>query len=34
LAPYLYDRAARRRLAEVQADLEQLIDKEPFFRRF
>lgn len=34
LAPYLYDRAARRRLAEVQAELEALIRREPFFRRF
>ncbi|GAA0688118.1 hypothetical protein GCM10009104_12770 [Marinobacterium maritimum] len=34
LEPYLYDRAARKRLAEVQADLEQLIKNEPFFRRF
>ncbi|GAA0794453.1 hypothetical protein [Marinobacterium sediminicola] len=34
LAPYLYDRAARKRLAEVQLELEQLIRDEPFFRRF
>lgn len=34
LAPYLYDRAARKRLAEVQAELERLIRNEPFFRRF
>ncbi len=34
LAPYLYDRAARERLARVQADLEQLIKNEPFYRRF
>lgn len=34
LEPYLYDRAARARLAEVQADLEKLIENEPYFRRF
>ncbi|MBR9828626.1 MAG: hypothetical protein GYB41_08295 [Oceanospirillales bacterium] len=34
LAPYLYDRAARQRLVAVQADLEQLIRDEPFFRSF
>lgn len=34
LAPYLYDRAARKRLAEVQMILEQLIRDEPSYRRF
>ncbi|MBA4502855.1 hypothetical protein [Marinobacterium marinum] len=34
LEPYLYDRAARARLLEVEKDLELLIRKEPFFRRF
>lgn len=34
LDPYLYDRASRARLAEVQAELEQLIAREPFYRRF
>ncbi|MBP0048608.1 hypothetical protein H9C73_07650 [Marinobacterium sp. AK62] len=34
LGTYLYDRAARARLAEVQAELEQLIEKEPFYRSF
>ena len=34
LEPYLYDRAARARLAEVQTELERLIEREPFYRRF
>lgn len=34
LEPYLYDREARARLAEIMRDLEQLIASEPFFRGF
>lgn len=34
LAPYLYDREARERLARIQSELEQLIAAEPFYRCF
>jgi len=34
LEPYLYDREARERLAQIMADLEQLIASEPFSREF
>ncbi|MDY6891321.1 MAG: hypothetical protein SVU24_06910 [Pseudomonadota bacterium] len=34
LEPYLYDRAARARLALIMADLERLIASEPYYRQF
>lgn len=34
LGDYLYDRAGRQRLAEVQKALEQLIADEPYYRDF
>ncbi|SIQ97218.1 hypothetical protein [Marinobacterium stanieri] len=34
LGQYVYDRAGRQRVAEVQKELEQLIANEPYFRDF